>query len=101
MGSCNYSTHGVRQSSTFAEHSGVFDGQELIFVRFVRLLFLKLNQSQNRKKKFVLGGFLQKPKVHFFEGPKWYFLKVKLQICFSEFGLYCKRKLHANFHTKY
>ena len=67
---------------------------------FVRLLFLKQNQSRNKKKIFF-WGFLQKPKTHFFGGPKWYFLKVKFQICTSAFVLYCKRKLHANFHKKY
>ena len=39
----------------------------------------------------LLGGFLQKPKTPFFGGPKWYFLKVKLQICVSAFFL-------ADFH---
>ena len=32
---------------------------------FVCLLFLKLNESQNMKNKFVCGGFLQKPKHGF------------------------------------
>ena len=54
---------------------------------FVRLLFLKLNQSWNTKTKFFWVGFLQKPKTHFFGGPKWYFLKVKFQICISAFVL--------------
>ena len=69
---------------------------------FVCLLFLKLNQSRNSKKVlfFLGGGFLQKPKTHFFWGPKWYFLKFKFQICISAFVLYCKRKLHANFQKK-
>ena len=44
-------------------------------------MFLKLNQSRNRKKQNVSGEFLQKPKMHFFGGPKWYVLKVKFQIC--------------------
>ena len=31
------------------------------------------------------GEFLQKPKMHFFGGPKWYVLKVKFQICISAY----------------
>ena len=70
----------------------VFDGHYL-FCEFskiltkrkvVHLLFLKLNQSRNTKKN-LFGGFLQKPKMHFFGGPKWYFLKVKFKICISAF----------------
>ena len=38
---------------------------------FVRLLFLKLNQSQNIMKTFFWGVFHQKPKTRFFGGPKW------------------------------
>ena len=58
-------------------------------------------KSKPKHEENVFGGFLQKPKTHFFGGPKWYFLKVKFQICTSAFVLYCKRKLHANFHKKY
>ena len=52
------------------------------------------------KEKNFCGGFLLKPKTHFFEGPKWYFLKINFQICISAFVLLCKRKLHAHFHQK-
>ena len=48
-------------------------------------MFLKLNQRRNRKKQNVSGEFLQKPKMHFFGGPKWYVLKVKFQICISAY----------------
>ena len=51
-------------------------------------------------RQFFWGGFLRRPKMHFFGGPKWYFLKVKFQICISAFVLLCKRKHHANFHKK-
>ena len=67
---------------------------------FVCLLFFKLNQSRNTKKIFFWWVFYLKPKMHFFGGPKWYFLKVKFQIFIYAFVLYCKRKLHANFHLK-
>ena len=70
--------------------------------KFVRLLFLKLNQFRNTRNIFW-GGFLQKSKTHFFGGPKWYrYLLFKSQFlhCISAFVLYCKRKLHANFHQK-
>ena len=63
----------------------------------MRLLFFKLNQAKTRRK-FFKGGFPQKPKTLFVEGPKWYFLKFKFQICISAFVLCWK--LHANFHTK-
>ena len=64
------------------------------------LLFLKLNQSQNTKKKFFLGVFLQKPKTRFFGGENKIVLKLKFQIRISAFVLYCKRKLRTNFHQK-
>ena len=38
--------------------------------------------------------------MHYFGDPKWYFSKVKFTICISAFVLYCKKKLHANFHKK-
>ena len=70
-------------------------------ITIVCLLFLKLNQSQNIKKKFCLGVFLQKPKSHFFGGQNKIVLKLKFQICISAFVLYCKRKIHTNLHKKY
>ena len=56
----------------------------------------KLKHKENN----FCRGFLLKPKTHFFEGPKWYFLKINFQICISAFVLLCKRKLHAHFHQK-
>ena len=69
-------------------------------ITIVCLLFLKLNQSRNTKKKFFLGVFLQKPKTRFFGGENKIVLKLKFQIRISAFVLYCKRKLRINFHKK-
>ena len=66
-------------------------------ITIVCLLFLKLNQSRNTKKKFFLCVFLQKPKTCFFGGKNKILLKLKFQICISAFVLYFKRKLHTNF----
>ena len=41
---------------------------------FVRLLFLKLNQSRNMKNNFLGWGFSSKKNL-LFGGPKWYLLK--------------------------
>ena len=60
--------------------NGVFDGHSL-FLRFQKYwpkehlcvyCFFNLNQSRNTKTIFFRGGFLQKPKTHFFGDPKWY-----------------------------
>ena len=62
---------------------------------FVRLLFLKLNQSQN-----LFGGFSSKTKNRLFWVSKLVVFKTQISnlffcVCF------CKRKLHVNFHKKY
>ena len=69
-------------------------------ITFVCLLFLKPNQSQNRKEKFFLTVFIQKPKTRFFGGQNKIVFKLKFQICIFAFVLFCKRKLLANFHKK-
>ena len=63
-------------------------------------IVFKAESKPKQKKFFFAVGFLQKPKTHFCGGPKWYFLKVKFQICISGVVLYCKRTLHANVHKK-
>ena len=67
---------------------------------FVRLLFLKLNQSQNTTKNFFGGCFSLKTKNALFGGSKIVVFKTQISNCFSEFVLLCKRKLHADFHKK-
>ena len=49
---------------------------------------------------FFLVGFLQKPKTCFFGGKNKIVFKLKFQICFFAFVLYCKREPPANFHKK-
>ena len=65
---------------------------------FVRLFFLKLNQSQNIKNIFL--WFFFKNQKRAFWGSKIVVYKLKFQICFSAFVLLCKRKHHVNFHKK-
>ena len=36
-------------------------------------IVFKAESEPKHKDKNFLGGFLQKPKKHFFWGPKWYF----------------------------
>ena len=72
--------------------------------------FLCVFKNTNKKNScvFIVSIAELKPKHNkknvwgvFFGGPKWYFLKVKFQICMSTFVLYCKMKqLYANFHKK-
>ena len=66
--------------------------------RFVRLLFLKLNQSETRRKIFW-GGFPLKPKNAFFGGSTSIVFKTQISNLFA-LALLCKRKLLANFHQK-
>ena len=40
----------------------------------------KAESKPKHKEKQFFGGFLQKPKMHFLGGPKWYFLKVKFVV---------------------
>ena len=47
----------------------------------------KAESKPKHEDKFISGGFLKKLKMLFFSGPKWYFLKVKFQICISAFVL--------------
>ena len=65
-------------------------------------IVFKAESKPKYKEKFVCGGFLQKPKTHFFWGPKWYFLKTKFQICVSAFVLYSdiKGSFMPNFTKK-
>ena len=63
-------------------------------------IFLKLNQGRNTKKICWGAVFKKTPRTYFLGGPKQQFFKLKFQICFSEFVLSYKRKLHADFHTK-
>ena len=67
--------------------NGVFDCQLLFFCMlskiptkrtFVRILFLKLNQSQNTKKNFFLWGFSSKTKNALFRGSKMVFFKSQI-----------------------
>ena len=64
-------------------------------------IVFKAESKPKHKENFFWGGFSSKTKNALFRGPKWYFSKVKYQICISAFVLYCKRKLYANFHKKY
>ena len=50
-------------------------------------IVFKAESKPKHEEKPFLGGFLQKPKTHFYGGPKWYFLKVKFHICISAFVL--------------
>ena len=63
---------------------------------FVRLLFLKLNQSRNTKKTFFGGVFLKKQNS-LFRGSKIVIFKTQILNFFCVFVLL---KLHANFHKK-
>ena len=53
-------------------------------------IIFKAESKPKHEEHIFWGGFLQKPKPHFFGGLKWYFLKVKFQICISAFVLYVK-----------
>ena len=68
---------------------------------FAHLLFLKLNQSETRRKKFW-GGFSAKTKNALFRGSEIVVLKtiLKFWFGFSAFVLLCKRRHHADFHKK-
>ena len=46
-------------------------------------IVFKAESKPKQEEQIFERGFLQKPKIHFFGGPKWYFLKVKFQICIS------------------
>ena len=52
---------------------------------FVRHCFKA--ESKPKHKDNFLGGFSSKTKKELFGGPKWYFFKVKFQICNSVFVL--------------
>ena len=52
------------------------------------------------KKHFYWVFFFKNQKRAFFGGKNKIVLKLKFQICISAFVLYCKRKLHNNFHKK-
>ena len=63
-------------------------------------IVFKAESEPKPEKQFFLGVFLLKPKMCFFGGENKIVLKLKFQICISAFVLYCKRKLHTNFHKK-
>ena len=65
----------------------------------MRLLFLKLNQSRNTKRK-ILGVFSSKTKNNLFWGSKILVLKTQIFNFFSVFVYLCKRKHPTDFHTK-
>ena len=62
---------------------------------FVRLLFLKLNQSRNMKNNFFF--FTKNP---LFLGSTIVVFKTQISNLFSAFAHKCKRKLPTNFHNK-
>ena len=66
------------------------------------IVFKAESKLKHEERKKFGGVFFKNQKHTFFGCPRWYFLKVKYQICISAFLLcaLCKRKLHANFHKK-
>ena len=61
-------------------------------------IVFKAESEPKHKEKMLVVCFSSKTKKALFWGENKTVLKLKFQICISVFVLYCKRKLHTNFH---
>ena len=63
-------------------------------------IVFKAESKPKHEETSFLGGFSSKIKIALFRGSKMVLFKSQISNCISAFVLYCKRKLHANFHKK-
>ena len=64
-------------------------------------IVFKTESKLKHEEKFLFVSFLQKPKTHFFGGPKWSFLKVKFQIVLLHLLFNVKGSFMPIFTKKY